>query len=183
MLRPGSSIIPFTLPSLDGSPWQLSNLEGKPYMLAFFRFASCPFCNLRLHQLISRLDKLPKEFTIVAIFDSSVMELQRYAERHDSPFPILADEAGIIHRQYGIRHSWFGVLKGMLIRFPSLIYALFKKGYLPFSIGGRMDAMPADLLVDRQGIIREAYYGSDEGDHLSFERIQEFSWQQMQIKK
>ena len=147
-------------------------------MLAFFRFASCPFCNLRLHQLISRLDELPDDFTIVAVFESSLTELQRYAERHQSPFPILADEGGVIHSQYGIRHSWLGVLKGMLFRFPSLLYAMFKKGYVPFSIGGRMDTMPADLLVDRQGIIREAYYGRDEGDHLNFERIRRFARQQ-----
>ncbi len=178
MLQPNQPIIPFTLPSLDGSPWQLSSLAGKPYLLAFFRFASCPFCNLRLHQLISRLDKLPDDFTIVAVFESSLSELQRYAERHNSPFPILADEGGVIHGQYSIRHSWIGVLKGMLFRFPSLLYAMFKKGYVPLTIGGRMNTMPADFLVDRQGTIQEAYYGRDEGDHLDFERIRQFAWQQ-----
>ena len=107
-----------------------------------------------------------------------VSELQRYAERHNSPFPILADEGGVIHGQYSIRHSWIGVLKGMLFRFPSLLYAMFKKGYVPLTIGGRMNTMPADFLVDRQGTIQEAYYGRDEGDHLDFERIRQFAWQQ-----
>jgi peroxiredoxin len=178
MLRPNDPIVPFSLPSLDGSPWQLSSLDGKPYLLAFFRFASCPFCNLRLHQLINRLDELPDDFTIVALFESSLTELQRYAERHQSPFPILADEGGVIHGQYKIRNSWLGVMKGMLFRLPSLLYAMFKKGYVPLTIGGRMDTMPADFLVDRHGIIQEAYYGQDEGDHLDFERIRQFAWQQ-----
>lgn len=178
MLQPGQSILPFTLPSLDGTPWQLSSLEGKPYLLAFFRFASCPFCNLRLHQLIQRLEALPGDFTMVAVFESSLTELQRYAERHSSPFPILADEGGVIHGRYGIRHSWLGVLKGMLFRFPSLLYAMFRKGYIPLSIGGRMDTMPADFLVDRYGIIQHAYYGRDEGDHLAFEQIRHFAKQQ-----
>lgn len=175
MLQPGQSIVPFTLPSLNGQDWQLSSLDGKPYLLAFFRFASCPFCNLRLHQLINRLDELSADFTIVAVFESSVTELQRYAERHDSPFPILADEGGVIHSQYRIQHSWLGVFKGMLLRMPALFYALFKKGYVPLTIGGRMDTMPADFLVDRNGIIREAFYGRDEGDHLNFERIRQFA--------
>ncbi|WP_461480662.1 peroxiredoxin family protein [Porticoccus sp.] len=175
MLRPGQSIIPFTLPSLKGEPWQLSSLDGKPYLLAFFRFASCPFCNLRLHQLVNRLDELPADFTLVAVFESSVTELQRYAERHDSPFPILADEGGVIHRQYRIQHSWLGVFKGMLLRMPALLYAIFKKGYVPLTIGGRMDTLPADFLVDRNGIIREAFYGRDDGDHLDFARIRQFA--------
>lgn len=178
MLQSGQSTIPFVLPSIDGSSWQLSSLEGKPYLLAFFRFASCPFCNLRLHQLISRLDELPDDFTIVAVFESSLAELQRYAERHQSPFPILADEGGIVHSQFGVRHSWIGVLKGMLFRLPSLLYAMFKKGYVPMTIGGRMDTMPADFLVDRKDIIQKAYYGSDEGDHLDFDSIKQFAWQQ-----
>ena len=177
-MQSGQSVIPFTLPSLDGSPWQSSSLEAKPYLLAFFRFASCPFCNLRLHQLITRVDELPEDFTIVAVFESSLSELQRYAERHDSPFPILADEGGHIHGRYGIRHSWFGVLKGMLLRFPSLLYAMIGKGYVPLTIGGRMDTMPADFLVDRQGIIQESYHGGDDGDHLDFERIRQFASQQ-----
>lgn len=178
MLQPGQSIIPFTLLSLNGELWQLSSLEGKPYLLAFFRFASCPFCNLRVHQLINRLDELPANFTIVAVFESSVTELQRYAERHESPFPILADKAGVIHSEYRIQHSWLGVFKGMFLRLPSLLYAMFKKGYIPLTIGGRMNTMPADFLVDRNGIIREAFYGRDEGDHLDFEHIRQFAHSQ-----
>lgn len=178
MLRPGQPILSFTLPSLDGTPWQLASLEGKPYLLAFFRFASCPFCNLRLHQLIQRKEELPADFAIVAVFESSLTELQRYAERHLAPFPILADEGGGVHGRYGIRHSWFGVMKGMVFRFPALLHALFKKGYVPLSIGGRIDTMPADFLVDRRGVIQQAYYGHDEGDHLEFEQIKRFARKQ-----
>ena len=33
----------------------------------------------------------------------------------------------------------------------------------------------ADFLIDKNGIIQEAYYGKDEGDHLHFDTIKEFS--------
>lgn len=177
-LTPGKPISNFTLPSLDGSPWSLDSLNGRPYLLAFFRFAACPFCNLRLHNLISQLDQFPDDFTIVAVFESPLNDLQRYAERHQAPFPILADEGGKLHSSYGVEHSWWGVIKGMLLRFPALLHAMFGKGYMPLSITGAMNTMPADFLVDRQGIIREAYYGKDEGDHLAIERIRQFAQEQ-----
>jgi hypothetical protein len=49
------------------------------------------------------------------------------------------------------------------------------KGYLPTTIQGRITTMPADFLVDEQGIIHTAYYGRDEGDHLPLARVLEFA--------
>ena len=163
------------LPALDGSTFELDRLAGRPYLLSFLRFASCPFCNLRVHELVTKFDQFPDDFTIVAIFDSPLDNLRRHAERHESPFPILADEEGRAYALYGIEHSVFGVLKGMILRMPRLMYGMFAKGYLPLRMQGSMTTMPADFLVDRAGVIREAYYGKDEGDHLPFERILGFA--------
>ena len=48
-------------------------------------------------------------------------------------------------------------------------------GYWPFTIKGSITSMPADFLVDRSGVIRVAYYGRDEGDHLDFEKVKRFA--------
>lgn len=34
--------------------------------------------------------------------------------------------------------------------------------------------LPADFLIDENGYIVEAYYGQDIGDHIPFERIENF---------
>lgn len=167
----------FRLPALDGSQFELSSLKGRPYMLSFFRFASCPFCNLRMHQLVKRWDELDPRFAIVAVFDSTLENLREHAERHQSPFPVLADSTGSAYALYGIEHSLFGVLKGMLLRMPTMLYAMFGKGYIPAKIEGSMTTMPADFLVDATGVIRHAYYGNDEGDHLPFEEVRRFATQ------
>ena len=180
MLKVGDTLPNFNLPALNGAQWHSSSVSGKPYLLEFFRFASCPFCNLRLHKLIKRMHELPEGFTIVAVFESSLPELQRYAEKHEAPFPILADAGGVVHNQFGITTSWLGVLKGMIFRLPTLLYAMLFKGYIPLTIGGRMNTMPADYLIDGNGVVREAYYGKDEGDHLDFEKIKEFARNQTQ---
>ena len=53
-LAPGAKATHISLPSIDGSIFKTDSLEGNPFMLSFFRFASCPFCNLRVHELVRR---------------------------------------------------------------------------------------------------------------------------------
>jgi len=171
----GDAVASLSLPSIDGKPFNLDSLKGQRFMLSFFRFASCPFCNLRIHELVSRFDQFGDGFTIVAIFDSPLDNLQEHAEGHAAPFPILADPEKHYYRQYGIEHSLTGMLKGMIFRMPTLLKGMMK-GYLPFKIRGSLTTMPADFLVDEYGVIRTAHYGEDEGDHLSFEDVQAFSF-------
>ena len=176
--KPGDAVVHITLPELNGSQFDLDSLKSRPFMLSFFRFASCPFCNLRMHELVTRFDELPKDFTIVAVFDSPLDNLQHHADKHQAPFPILADADNHCYKLYGIRHSVMGVLKGMFMRMPRLLYGMFVKGYIPLTIKGSMTTMPADFLIDRNGIIQIAHYGKDEGDHLPFEQLKAFSLQQ-----
>jgi peroxiredoxin len=173
--KPGERIETIRLPAVDGDMFDLDRVHGKRLLLSFFRFAACPFCNLRLHQLATRHAEFGHDFVVIAIFDSSLDNLRRHAGRHRAPFPILADPANRYYREYGIEHSVAGVLTGAITRLPSMLYAMFAKGYWPTSIGGRVTTMPADFLVDEQRVIHTAYYGRDEGDHLAFEAVKAFS--------
>ena len=173
-LQVGSSIKGIELPEIDGSIFNSESLMGKPFMLSFLRFASCPFCNLRVNQLVKRFDEFGNDFTIVAIFDSPLDNLRKHTEGHKAPFPILADESNKYYREYGIEHSILGLLKGMFFRMPTLIRGMLK-GYIPVIFKGSIITMPADFLIDCDGIIQMAYYGNDEGDHLPFEEVKKFS--------
>jgi peroxiredoxin len=42
------------LPAWDGGQFSTAELEGRRYLLSFFRFASCPLCNMRMHLLVRR---------------------------------------------------------------------------------------------------------------------------------
>ena len=159
----GDVVSSFRLPGIDDSLFDLEIMKGERYLLSFFRFASCPFCNLRIHELTKRYGELEDNLKIVAIFDSPLDNLKKYAHRHHSPFPILADEKNIAYKQYSIEHSVFGVLKGMVVRMPDLLYSMFVKGNIPFVFKGSLTTMPAEFLVDEHGIIQTAYYAKDEG--------------------
>ena len=173
-LKSGVKARNIRLPAIDVSMFETESAKGKPIMLSFFRFASCPFCNLRVNELVRRFDEFGNDFTIIAVFDSPLDNLTRHAEGHKAPFPILADEDNKYYREYGIEHSVLGMLKGIFLRMPTLLKGMFK-GYIPTTIKGSMTTMPADFLIDREGIIQVAYYGRDDGDHLQFDTVKEFS--------
>lgn len=144
-------------------------------MISFFRFAACPFCNLRVHQLVNRFEEFGSNFKMIAIFDSPLYNLQRFTDKHNAPFPILADESNKYYQQYGVERSFYGMMKGMIGRFHKLFYAMFVKGYIPFPFKGSLLTMPVNILVNEKGIVEMSYYGKDEGDHLAFEIIKAFS--------
>lgn len=162
------------LPAIDGSAFNLETLRGRRYLLTFYRFATCPLCNLRVHEIVTRFAELGGEFGVVAVFDAPLAHLQKHAGKHKAPFPILADENNKYYKIYGIEHSFTGMLKGMVTRMPKLLYGMFGKGYIPLPVGS-FTTMPADFLVDERGIIQTAYYGRDEGDHLSFDILKSFA--------
>ena len=99
---------------------------------------------------------------------------KRHTEGHHAPFPILADEAGTFYQRYRVERSVAGTLKGMIFRAPTLLRAM-GKGYLPTSLEGSLTTMPADFLIDEQGVIEVAHYGTDDGDHLPLEAVRAFS--------
>jgi len=171
----GEKIAELNLPSIDGTQFNLERVQGQRYMISFMRFAACPFCQLRIHQLQSRWQEFDENFTVLAVFDSSLKNLQKHAEKHKAPFFILADESGTYYQQFAIKHSVLGMLKGMILKMPTLLYAMFVKRYFPSSINGSMTTLPADFLVDEKGVIVTIYHGKDSGDHLPFEQLKGFS--------
>jgi len=173
-LKHGDPVIDLQLPALDNRLFNTESLRGRRYLLSFFRFAGCPFCNIRMHELVTRYNELPEGFSIVAVFDAPLEDLQRHETRHGAAFPVLADEANTYYKAYSIDHSVLGMLKGSIVRFPALVRAI-SRGYLPTTIKGKLHTLPADFLVDEQGRIETAHYGSDLGDHLPFDTVKHFA--------
>jgi peroxiredoxin len=173
-LQVGQTAPVVRLPNVDGVEFDTRSLVGRPYLLSFYRFAGCPFCNLRVHRLVSAYPQLRAGVELVAVFDSPLNDLQTHVAKHDAPFPILADETNRYYRAFGIEHSWVGVFRGMILRFPTLIRSMLM-GNLPTTIRGKLTTMPADFLIDEEGHIVQAYYGKDEGDHLPLSEIEKFA--------
>lgn len=172
-LKPGDTAPPFETTTIDGRPIRLDRYRGQKLLLAFFRYASCPLCNLRISELIRHHAELKMQgLHIVAIFQSPPERLPQYAGRQEPPFPLIADPDCRLYRLYGVESSWSGFLKGGL-RVGALATAM-AKGFLPGPMDGDKTRIPADFLIDPDLVIQTTYYGKDIGDHLPLPAIRQW---------
>ena len=154
-----------------GNSFDLESFRGQKIMVSFFRFSTCPFCNLRIHTLSNEYEKLG--IKVVAIFESSNENLNKHLSHYEVPFPIISDKEGKYYKSYGLTKSVCGMLKGMITR-PLEMMRGMSKGKLPFIIDGSVLRMPADFLIDEDGMIKELMYAKDEGEHMDLKIIKAF---------
>lgn len=173
-MKIGQPIPQISLPAIDGTKFDNKSLKGKKYLLTFFRFATCPFCNTRIAQLAQTKVELGDNFEIVAIFESQIDHLKKHANKHTAKFPILADYERKYYQMFGVKKSVFGILRGILLRLLPAIKGMFS-GYLPREVSSRFLTLPLSLLIDEQGIIQSIYYGKDGGDHIPLEQVMKFA--------
>lgn len=147
-----------------GNPVDLAALRGRPVLLSFYRYASCPVCNLRMHSIIQAYPQwAAKGLAVVAVFQSPTASIAQYVGRQDAPFPIVPDPGMALYRRFGVEARWAGLLspKGMLAALKA-----FGKGFLPGRVDGPVQRTPADFLIDAQGRIALAHYGTHIDDHV-----------------
>ena len=129
----GDKVSNIRLTGLDGALFDLSSLKGRPYMLSFFRACLVPvpqFADAPTGEPVQRTGRSNhnrRDFRL------PLDNLREHADRHHSPFPVLADEQGTYYAQYGIERSILGVLKGMFFRMPTMMRGMLK-GYVPLKI-------------------------------------------------
>lgn len=164
-LSPGAQAPAFTLNDLNGNPVSLAQFRGRRVLLSFYRYASCPFCNLRVHQLSQRAAEWQaRGLDLVAVFQSPRESILEHAGSEPRPFAILPDPERGLYRAYGVEGSWGGFLKGGL-QVGKLASAL-REGFLPGRMEGDINMVPADFILDEEGRVAVAYYGRDISDHL-----------------
>jgi len=160
----------FSVTDIYGNPVSLRSYAGKKLMLSFYRYAGCPFCNLRVHKLTTLAPEWEaRGLSLLAVFQSPAASILEHAGAEPRPFPIIPDPEQQLYRRYGVERSWLGFAKSGL-RIAELSEAL-RDGIRPGMPEGGMNRVPADFIIDEAGKIRLAYYGKDIGDHLPVEEI------------
>lgn len=170
MISAGENAPTFSIKDVTNNEIIVGKKSGIQFV-TFFRFASCPFCNLRLRSLNEFAQKYP-QVEIIGIFGSPKNEVAKSIAIHSLVFPLVSDSNGELYRAYKIKKSLFGMFKGMFGRMPSLLGAIFVDHYIPKNPHGHLLTMPAEFLIV-DGVVKFSYYGKDEGDHSDLKEIED----------
>ncbi len=173
-LKAGDSIVDFEIEDFKGNTLKLSDYKDKKVLLSFYRYAACPLCNLRIHNMIQKYPGYhTKGLEVLAFFESPKGSIIESVGKQVPPFRLIPDPARKIYKLYRVEKSVLKYIKGLLNT------KLFKAALLGFKISkiSKMEndktMVPADFLIEN-GVIKVAYYGKDISDHLPFETIEDF---------
>ena len=175
VLLEGGTAPEFSLPAIDGSTFNMADVKGKRVILTFFRFSSCPLCNMRIRRIIQRWDEFSDDAVMVAVFDAKIGDLQKRMKKHNAPFIVVADETYEQFIKNGVTKSFFKFMWGAM-RSPLTLLQATLRGYVPLTMSiSKLSTIPVDILIDEEGKIVEAHYCKDTADHLPLEKMIAFS--------
>lgn len=170
-LHNGDRYIDFTISDYDGKSITLSEIKGKKILLSFYRYASCPLCNLRVHELIKRYPEYQHHgLFILSFFESDRESMAEYVGRQDTPFSLIPDPERRVYSLYRVESSLFKYIKGLM---NGRLREAIKMGFHIGKMENKKTLVPADFLIE-DGIIKKVYYGKDISDHIPFSEIDDF---------
>ncbi|MTI40686.1 redoxin domain-containing protein [Fulvivirga lutimaris] len=169
----------FNLIDVYDRPTSLAQLKGKKVFVAFFRHAGCPFCNLRVHFLQKHHQELKeKGLEMVFFFESSKKVLLSSSfHKEISPIPLISDVDKTWYNAYGIEESAAKSTKSHLTSFIQTAIKAKLNG-LPMHMMAEKESIktiPAEFLIDENGIIRKIHYANGLNDRMSIEHIYNFA--------
>lgn len=171
-LSPGQFPPALSTKDFLGQKVDLQQHRGHRVLLSFFRYASCPVCNLRVRSLIVAHERLTSQgLSVIAVFQSPSESIAEYVGKQDAPFPIVPDPEMELYKRFGVEIRWGGLLNG------HSALAAFKgmgNGFAPGRIEGPINRTPADFLIDPDGRIAVAHYGKNIDDHLELDIIEDW---------
>lgn len=172
----------FSLKDVYGRTITLQDYKDKKILIAFFRHAGCPFCNLRVHALSKIHEEMKaKGLEMIFFFESKAEVILRSSFHQEvSPIPIISDPQKVWYQAYGLEtnglKSALGHLTGLVQTFVKA-----KKTGVPMEMpteGEALGTMPAEFLLDKNLLVSEFYYSQRLTDRMNLNRIKDFANQQ-----
>lgn len=166
----------FTAQTYDGKPFELKSQRGHAVWLAFFRFVTCPFCAIRIHELGQRAPALAQRgLKVLIVLQSSAEALRPSGDRYNGVFTTLCDPTEELYRLYRLEKSLLASLAlSSLKQMPAAMQALKQLPATKETSPVSKTRMPADFLIDGNGIIQKAYYGATPTDSIAFADVEKF---------
>ena len=92
----------FTLPSTEGDVALADRLKAGPVLLVFYPGDNTPVCTKQLCDYRDNLDVFADlRVQVLAVNPQKMRSHEKFAAKHDFPFPLLADAGGAVCKAYG----------------------------------------------------------------------------------
>lgn len=169
----------FKLKDIFGRMIDLNDYKEKRVLIAFFRHAGCPFCNLRVHNLTKVHEEFKsKGLEMIFFFESKEQVLLRSVfHKEVSPIPLIADDKKEWYRTYGLEESLAKSVKSHLTSFIQTTIKAKAAGVPVHTMksGESFNTIPAEFLLDKNLIIRKLHYSQGLNDRLEIDSIRKFA--------
>ena len=179
-LKEGQKAIDFTTTDIYGKEVKLSNYKGKKIILSFMRNVSCPFCNVRVHQLMGTSVALEHSgVQMILLFESSAKKLKSSVlHKGILPWPTISDENKKIYKTYSVEKSMLKTMRTMVSGNISETMRISKKLETTEKrdLAEAMSSqIPADLFINQDFTVAKAYYGKHADDHINLDELKKFA--------
>ena len=146
----------FTLPNVTGDPVSLQEtLRHGPVVLSFYRGGWCPFCNLELHALQSRLPEIKAlGAALIGISPETPDKAMAAIDEHQLEFEVLSDIGNKTARQYGLLFTVYEEMRPLYLKWGLDVPA--SNGDDSWEL-----PVPATYVIDRSGVVAAAHVDKD----------------------
>ncbi|MBX2841566.1 MAG: thioredoxin-dependent thiol peroxidase [Flammeovirgaceae bacterium] len=101
-LKVGDKAPEFSGTDQDGNNIQLTKFKGKKVILYFYPKDNTPGCTVQACNLRDNYAALlEKGYVVIGISSDSEKTHKKFIEKHELPFPLIADTEKEIHNQFG----------------------------------------------------------------------------------
>ena len=102
-LEKGQKAPDFTGKDQDGNTISLSDLKGKKVVLYFYPKDQTPGCTAQACNLRDNYEELQKRgYVVLGVSTDDQVSHQKFIEKQNLPFPLIADEDKSIHEKYDV---------------------------------------------------------------------------------
>lgn len=157
----GDRLAPFALATLAHGTLHVPG-AGLTH-LQFRRFAGCPICNLHVQSFARSHPRIEEAgVRTIALFHST--EAQMRPHQGALPFPTVADPERRWYRHFGVEQSLLAVMH------PKAMWTALRglgASSNPLVGASEPNGLPADFLLNAQGVVVQAHYGKHADDQWS----------------
>jgi len=155
-INSGDSAPDFELPNATGGTVRLYEaLDRGPVILNFYRGGWCPFCNLELQALQSRLQDIKNlGATLIGISPETPDNSLTTAEKHQLGFDVLSDVGNNTARGYGLIFTVYEEMRPLYLKWELDVPAVNGDNSWELPV-------PATYLIDTDRVVRAAHVDKD----------------------